>query len=213
MFSGLLISLTLTDLILVDDSNLILSLACGLGFVWAVVMVACIHLFIQRDRNRSDHAGSAILVNLGNLVLLGVTAWTLEWNLSGLPGQNPDWYFSHRKDRYEQAVAQLPQDLSNPNGNLFLNVMLPMAYRSLSDARGGEVETWVGNNYNGTWHYEAVLFYKSNVISWLLCGTDWIIMYSADDAPPAKSLMDTPNLQHLAPKWFRFSNACPPLVF
>jgi cyanate permease len=53
MFSGQLIAFALLGLIFVDDSNLILLLALGLGFVWAVVMAACLHLFIQRDRERS----------------------------------------------------------------------------------------------------------------------------------------------------------------
>jgi hypothetical protein len=105
-------------------------------------------------------------VNLGNIVLLSLAVFFLDWNLSALPGQIPDRYFANRKGRYEQAMARLSVNLRNPTENFQLNVMLPPEYRSLSNARGGEVETSLGNNYNGTWQIYTALFYKANVFSW-----------------------------------------------
>ena len=135
---GVIVLVTLVSLVYPGDPFLELPLLALLGIVLVRLMAAA-----------PKYKGRAILASLALLLSF---SGALVWNLSALPGQGPQRFFSVHRGDYEGATAWLRshppagpfsrQNYSDVGRYQFTaSVVLPPAYQYLGDGQGA-VSTW-----------------------------------------------------------------------
>jgi hypothetical protein len=199
-FGGVIVLVTLGGLAFIHDPGWVLPVECVLSPLWLCLMAASGARFFLRRAYGLRHVGSAILVNIGNLMLLILSAYALLWHVAALPGDTPEHFFAVHRGDYDLAITWLSANPpSHPDLNNFQS--LPPTLQYLSRGGDGQVlTTWSGDRYSATpfkGSLSTAEFSKG-------CGA-WTIIYSADDSLSAKVWGST---QRIAPHWFRHWYEC-----